>query len=86
MDCPELFSGQVRSLRTFHVNAPSPERWGPSVEDLKLVAKGCKGIEEIGVGNRVYEVKRRFEGVEVVVDLVRWSRTTIPGYFQVWRG
>lgn len=68
-------------LRIFHVTAP--EKWGPTPEDLADLAKRMKHVEQIGTGNRVYEVYRK-EGGDV--ELARWSRTVVPGYFQIWRG
>jgi len=81
MECDELRGSGVRIL---HVNAP--ERWGPTPDDLNGLARGMPRLEQVGTGNRVYEVVRRYEGEEHVVELSRWSRTTTPGYFQVWRG
>ena len=80
-DCPDLTAS---SLKVFHVTAP--ERWGPNVEDMEILARSMRSLEQIGSGTRVYEVSRRYEGDEVVVELNRWSRTTAPGYFQIWRG
>jgi len=81
MDCPELRSSHLRIL---HINAP--DRWGPTGDDLMSLASSMDRLEQVGSGNRVYEVLRRFEGDEHIVELVRWSKTTTPGYFQVWRG
>lgn len=81
VDCPELRSSRLKIL---HVNAP--ERWGPTGEDLTGLAVDMRYLEQIGQGNRVYEVVRRLDGEEESVELVRWSRTTTPGYFQIWRG
>lgn len=80
-DCPDLAGC---SLKVFHVTAP--ERWGPDGEDMKTLARSMPSLEQLGSGTRVYEVSRRYEGDEVVVELHRWSRTTAPGYFQIWRG
>ncbi|KAL7422920.1 hypothetical protein Q5752_002217 [Cryptotrichosporon argae] len=71
------------ALRVLHVNAP--EQWGPTIDDLCEIARRAKGIEEIGALNRVYEVHRRWQGDEHVVELARWSKVQVPGYFQVWR-
>ncbi|WWD20751.1 hypothetical protein CI109_105227 [Kwoniella shandongensis] len=72
-------------LRIFHVNAPT--QWSPTSEDLRSLAEKMKWLDQIGAGNRVYEVHRKLDGDddEVKVELCRWGRTTIPGYFQVWR-
>lgn len=76
--------GKAERLRILHVNAP--ERWAPTVENLSEVARALPRLEQVGSGNRVYEVHRRLEGDERVVELCRWSRTFTPGYFQNWRG
>ncbi|ORY31235.1 hypothetical protein BCR39DRAFT_527024 [Naematelia encephala] len=81
LDCPLLLKS---GLRVLHINAPV--QWGPTSDDLLGLAKSMEKLEQVGSGNRVYEVIRRFEGDERVVELVRWSRTWTPAYFQVWRG
>ncbi len=81
LECEEL---RGAGLRILHFNAP--ERWGPTVVDLTSLARALSKLEQVGTGNRVCEVMRRYEGEEHVVELSRWSRTTTPGYFQVWRG
>lgn len=78
IDCSELTG---RPLRIFHVIAP--EKWGPTADDLAELAGRLPEVEQIGTGNRVYEVFRK-EGGDV--ELARWGRTVVPGYFQVWRG
>jgi hypothetical protein len=66
------------------VNAPET---GVSSEDLLVLAQEMIGLEQVGSGNRVYEVWRRLgEDDEKVVELSRWGRTSIPAYFQIWRG
>ena len=81
LECDDL---RGSGLRILHVNAP--ERWGPSPDDLTGLARVMPRLEQVGTGNRVFEVVRRYEGDEHVVELSRWARTTTPGYFQVWRG
>jgi hypothetical protein len=83
MDCPELRESQLRIL---HVVPSSSHQLAPEVSDLTDLARGMTRLQQIGVVNRVYEVVRKYEGDELVVELVRWSKTTTPGYFQVWRG
>jgi len=68
-------------LRILHANAAAP----PSREYLTQIAASMPRCEQIGTMNRVYEVRRRYEGESVVVDLVRWARVYTPGYFLVWR-
>lgn len=74
----------MNKLRVLHVNAP--ERWGPTLEDWVGLGGWLPELEQVGTGNRVYEVRRRTVGEEKVVEVVRWSRNYTPGYFQVWRG
>lgn len=82
MQCDEL---RQYGLRVLHVNAP--ERWGPTPDDLAHLASSMPRLEQVGSGNRVYEVFRRLDdGDKPVVELYRWARTTTPAYFQVWRG
>lgn len=78
IDCSEL-SG--RRLRVLHVTAP--EKWGPDADDLTDLARRLPVVEQVGTGNRVYEVMRK---ERVGAELVRWGRTAVPAYFQVWRG
>lgn len=78
VDCL-IFTG--RQIRIFHVTAP--EKWGPTADDLAVLGGRLPVLEQIGTGNRVYEVLRKEGGG---AELVRWGRTTVPGYFQVWRG
>ena len=61
------------------------ESRGPTSEDLNSLAVDMPKLEQVGSGDRVYEVIRRYEGDEHVVELSRLSRS-MPGYFQVWRG
>lgn len=131
------FDGWRRNhLRILHFTIQSQTY---EVEDLRKLAEAIPSLEQIGAGNRVYEVLRRYQprrvvrdeatemddkGVttgenmvevgnghrddrpsfvdqqqwdldqsleqdqeeEVVVELARWSKTTTPGYFQIWRG
>nr|XP_018259775.1 uncharacterized protein I303_07845 [Kwoniella dejecticola CBS 10117]OBR81933.1 hypothetical protein I303_07845 [Kwoniella dejecticola CBS 10117] len=86
-----------QKIRILHINAP--EKWGPNSDDLQVIAHRLKGLQQIGSGNRVYEVHRRLpddgdggggEGGgggdgEERTELCRWSKSWIPGYFQVWR-
>ncbi|WWC72622.1 uncharacterized protein I206_106585 [Kwoniella pini CBS 10737] len=74
-----------QNLKILHINAP--ERWGPNSDDLKNIANKLKGLEQIGSGNRVYEIHRKLENDndEEKTELCRWSKSWIPGYFQVWR-
>jgi hypothetical protein len=82
LDCHAL---ERCGLEILHVNAP--DRWGLTGDDLVRLAEGMVGLDQIGTGNRVYEVFRNLdEEGEKIVELGRWSRTTIPAYFQVWRG
>lgn len=81
LECKAL-RGSV--LKILHVNAP--ERWGPDIDDMTDLARVMPALEQIGSGNRVYEINRRYEGDEHVVELCRWSKTYTPGYFQIWRG
>jgi hypothetical protein len=78
IDCTALTG---RLLRIFHVTAP--EKWAPTSQELAELAGRLPEVEQIGTGNRVYEVLRKEGGM---AELVRWSRTAVPGYFQVWRG
>lgn len=74
-----------RDLRILHVIVP--ERWAPSPDDLAEVAEKLPRLEQVGSGTRIYEVQRRYgSDGRVRVELNRWSRTTTPGYFQIWRG
>ena len=91
LECPELASERTRAtracacLRVLHVNAP--ERWAPGIRDLESLAKSVPTLEQLGSGNRVYEVVRRYgTNGEREVRLRRWARTGVPGYFQIWRG
>ncbi|KAK6906564.1 hypothetical protein L486_07821 [Kwoniella mangroviensis CBS 10435] len=79
-----------QGLEILHVNGP--ERWGPNSDDLKVIAERLKGLQQVGSGNRVYEVHRtlteEIDGNGNFVEdtqLSRWSKSWIPGYFQVWR-
>jgi hypothetical protein len=82
LDCPTLMRC---GLRVFHANAP-PEA-GPTADDLVELARGMPSLDQIGSGNRVYEIWRSlgYNG-EKVVELSRWGRITTPAYFQIWRG
>lgn len=80
-DCPDLGGHSGGKLRIFHVTAP--EKWAPAADDLALLAERMRALEQIGTGNRVYEVFRKEAGE---MELARWSRAIVPGYFQVWRG
>lgn len=83
LQCPDL---QGCGLRILHVNAP--ELMGPTIDDLTKLAEMMPDLEQVSSGNRVfYEVFRSLdESGSVVVELARWSRTTTPAYFQIWRG
>lgn len=81
LDC---FALSQAKLRVFHVNAPA--EWAPTLVDLTALAKDMSELEEIGVGNRVYEISRRYDNNLHIVELNRWSKTTTPTYFTVWRG
>ncbi|KAK8850569.1 hypothetical protein IAR55_004487 [Kwoniella newhampshirensis] len=71
-------------LRIFHVNAPP--QWTPTSDDLTRLAEKMRGLDQIGASNRVYEVHRRLDDDGISrAELSRWGKTTIPGYFQVWR-
>jgi hypothetical protein len=81
LECKDL---NKCGLKVLHVNAPET---GVSSEDLLVLAQEMIGLEQVGSGNRVYEVWRRLgEDDEKVVELSRWGRTSIPAYFQIWRG
>ncbi|WVF68162.1 hypothetical protein IAT40_002927 [Kwoniella sp. CBS 6097] len=58
LDCNALVEKGQR-LKILHVNAP--EKWGPNSDDLLVLADKLKGLEQIGFGNRVYEVHRYLE-------------------------
>ncbi|KAK4688478.1 hypothetical protein P7C73_g1620, partial [Tremellales sp. Uapishka_1] len=79
-DCKALRGSTLRIL-----NINSPDVAPPSMGDLVALAKRMPALEELGHGNRVYEVHRHFEDEESVVELFRWSKPSIPGYFQIWR-
>ena len=82
LNCPDL---RGSSLKVFHLNAPS--EFGPSGDDLLELARSMLGLDQIGSGNRVYEVWRSLgDNDEKVVELSRWGRITVPAYFQIWRG
>jgi hypothetical protein len=82
LDCPTLMGC---GLRVFHANAP-PEA-GPTSDDLVELARGMPSLDQIGSGNRVYEIWRSLgDNGEKVVELCRWGRITTPAYFQIWRG
>ncbi|OCF33621.1 hypothetical protein I316_04695 [Kwoniella heveanensis BCC8398] len=59
LDC-EALAEHGQKLRILHVNAP--EKWGPNSDDLLVLADRLKGLEQIGSGNRVYEVHRYLDG------------------------
>lgn len=84
LDCPAL-NKTTSNLKILHVNAP--EKWGLNADHLRDLAQTIRSLEQVGAGNRVYEVHRRLkdESDEVEVELSKWSKTTTPGYFQVWR-
>ncbi|KIR35721.1 hypothetical protein I352_01999 [Cryptococcus deuterogattii MMRL2647] len=78
------------SLRIFHVNftlsSASISSRGAVAQYLHSLAEKMEQIEQIGSANMVFEVHRRMEDDgERIVKLCRWSRTFLPGYFQVWR-
>lgn len=78
------------SLRILHVNFTLPSASvssrGAVAQYLHSLAEKMGQIEQIGSANMVFEVHRRMEDDgERVVELCRWSRTFVPGYFQVWR-
>ena len=81
VDCDAL---RRTKLRILHANAP--EGWGPSPDDFVAIARQLPTLEQIGTGNRVYEIVRRYDGDELVLELSRWTKTYSPGYFQIWRG
>jgi len=82
LNCPDL---KGSGLKVFHLNAPS--EFGPSGDDLLELARSMLGLDQIGSGNRVYEVWRSLgDNDEKVVELSRWGRITVPAYFQIWRG
>ena len=81
LDCTDL---QGSALKILHVNAPESAR--PTPDDLRFLAGCISTLEQVGTGNRVYEVSRRYEGEERLVEISRWSKTYTPGYFQIWRG
>lgn len=56
IDCQAL-SG-LPDLRILHIT--TPERFGPTTEDLRVLAERLVGLDQIGAGNRVYEVFRRY--------------------------
>jgi hypothetical protein len=73
------------NLKILHINTP-PEG-GLTSDDLVQLAKEIKELDQIGTGNRVYEVWRSLgDDDEKIVELSRWGRTTTPAYFQIWRG
>lgn len=87
LSIPALYTS---SLRIFHVNFTLPSASissrGAVAEYLHSLADKMEQIEQIGSANMVFEVHRRMEDDgERVVKLCRWSRTFLPGYFQVWR-
>jgi hypothetical protein len=77
LETPELTGHQ---LQVFHLTGP--ERYPPRLETFVGVAQRLPDLQQLGCGNRVYEVLRGTGDVE----LVRWGRTDIPRYFQIWRG
>ncbi|WRT70742.1 uncharacterized protein IL334_007741 [Kwoniella shivajii] len=89
LDCQGLFEYGRNKLKILHINAP--DKWGPNSDDLQILASKLENLEQIGSGNRVYEIHRRLEldqeedELKVKTELCRWSKTWIPGYFQVWR-
>ncbi|WVR08647.1 hypothetical protein IAU60_005704 [Kwoniella sp. DSM 27419] len=83
LDC-ETLVGQGQNLRILHVNGP--EEWGPNADDLRVLAERLRGLEEVGSGNRVYEVHRYLDEDGMSrTELSKWGKTYIPGYFTVWR-
>jgi len=82
LDCP-TFNGS--NLNVLHINTP-PEGALTS-DDLVELARGMRELDQIGTGNRVYEVYRCLgDDGEKIVELSRWGKTTTPAYFQIWRG
>ena len=77
-----------KQLKVVHVTGIEPHL--PTVEDLRDVAALLPRLEQIGMGNRVYEVHRMLEGdgdeARLVIELSRWSRIYTPSYFLNWRG
>jgi hypothetical protein len=80
--------GAGEKLTVVHVTGEEPHL--PTVEDLRMVAARLPGLEQVGMGNRVYEVHRSLQGAgeeaELVIELSRWSRIYTPSYFLNWRG
>jgi len=80
--------GAGAHLRVLH--ATGVDTLLPKEEDLRAVAALLPRLEQVGMGNRVYEIHRRLEGdgqeAQVVVNLSRWSRIYTPSYFLNWRG
>lgn len=70
----------ISRLEILHLTGT--ERALPRLEDLTRLAVRLPTVQQIGCGNRVYEVFRGKGDVE----LARWGRIDIPRYFQVWRG
>ncbi|RXK41989.1 hypothetical protein M231_00710 [Tremella mesenterica] len=79
--CFDLLSQS--KLKVLHVNLPDR---GSGVEEIEGLVERMKWLEEVGMGNRVYEVVRTYEEGMKKVELVRWGKTSIPRYFQIWRG
>ncbi|EIW70127.1 hypothetical protein TREMEDRAFT_68502 [Tremella mesenterica DSM 1558] len=79
--CFDLLSQS--NLKVLHINLPDR---GSEVEELEGLVERMKWLEEVGMGNRVYEVVRTYEEGMKKVELVRWGKTSIPRYFQIWRG
>ena len=77
-----LSTPELENTRLTVIHLTAAERSPPKLEALVALAERVKTLEQVGVGNRVYEV---FRG-RGVVELARWGRTDIPRYFQVWRG
>lgn len=71
----------LKNLRVWHANSHGNY---VSREVLARVAATLP-VEEIGSGNRVYEVVRREVDGASTILLTRWGRVETPSYFRVWR-
>ena len=79
------------NLKILHVNIPPHRGAGPTRDSstksiLRALAVELEGLEQIGSLNRVYEIQRWLDPSDKwQVQLKRWSKVNIPGYFQIWR-
>ncbi|WWC92354.1 uncharacterized protein L201_007311 [Kwoniella dendrophila CBS 6074] len=90
LDSLDKLKEYSNNLEILHINAP--EKWGPNSDDLRYIAENLKNLQQIGSGNRVYEIHRKLSdnldqdgNPKEETHLCRWSKSWIPGYFQVWR-